>query len=335
MKEIAIIGAGSFSMALAHLLSNKGHKITIWSHSTDIAEYINKNHKNPVFLKDVKLPSNKVKAVTSLSEVLDKPFLLIAIPTQFIRDTLSKVNINSKTIIINCAKGIETNSLKTISEVLEEIFPFEYHNNFAFISGPSFALELAKKQLTAVSVASKSQKVSTIVQKLFSTKYLRVYTSHDIIGIEVCGSLKNVIAIASGIVDGLGLGHNTRAALITRGLAEITRLGIKKGANPLTFLGLAGIGDLVLTCTGDLSRNRHVGVELASGKSLSQILSEMTMIAEGVKTTESAYELSKQLKVEMPIIEQMYQILYHNKSPKKAVEELMTRHLKPEIDFIN
>ncbi len=332
MEKVAILGVGTYGMALAHLIGNKGYDVTVWSHDQDIADYINKNHQNNRYLQDIPLPG-KVYATCSLEKTISQcQFLLVAIPTHFIRSILIQIadKIDPQTIIINAAKGIENQTLLTISEIFLELLPTDLHNRLAYLSGPSFAIELAQKQPTAMSVASQSPLIAETVQKLFSTDYLRLYTSDDVMGIELCGALKNIIAIAAGIVDGLNLGHNSRAALITRGLAEITRLGVKKQANPLTFLGLAGIGDLVLTCTGDLSRNRFVGKELAKGRKIADIVSEMTMIAEGVKTSKSAYDLSKKLNVEMPISEQVYRILYEDLPPKKAVVELMTRDLKSE-----
>ena len=333
MENVSILGVGSYAMALAHLLGEKGYNVLMWSHDKEIADYINTNHRNNIFLKDIVLPDN-VSATTDLNAMItDCKFLLSVLPTQFIRGTLSKISeeIGEDTIIINCAKGIENDTLLTISEMFEEIFPKRIHSQFAFLSGPSFALEVAKKQITAVVVASHSTRVAVEARNLLNSSYFKAFTSKDIIGIEICGSLKNIIAIAAGIVDGLKLGANTQAALITGGIAEITRIGLLKGANLATFLGLAGVGDLVLTATGDLSRNRYVGQQLAKGKKLKDILSEMDMIAEGVKTTASAYELAKQLDIKVPIITEIYCILYEDKPAKKAVEDLMRRNLQSEL----
>jgi glycerol-3-phosphate dehydrogenase (NAD(P)+) len=235
-------------------------------------------------------------------------------------------------VVISATKGIENESLKTMSAIWQEIMPDSISWEYGVLSGPSFAREVVKKVPTAVTVASESKEVAQEVQELFSTEYFRVYTSTDVIGVEMAGALKNIIALAAGMIDGLGLGHNTRAALMTRGLAEMSRLGTSMGAHPLTFLGLAGVGDLVLTCTGDLSRNRTVGYQLGQGKKLAEILAEMKMVAEGVKTTRSVYNLAQQRGIEMPICDQIYKILYEDQPPEKAVAELMQRELKHELD---
>jgi glycerol-3-phosphate dehydrogenase (NAD(P)+) len=233
---------------------------------------------------------------------------------------------------VSATKGIENESLKTMSGVWNEIMPGGANWEYCVLSGPSFAREVVNHVPTAVTVASASKEVAQEMQTLFSTEYFRVYTSTDVTGVEMAGALKNIIALAAGIIDGLGLGHNTRAALITRGLAEMSRLGTSMGAHPLTFLGLAGVGDLVLTCTGDLSRNRSVGYQLGQGKKLTEILGEMKMVAEGVKTTRSVYQLAEQQRIDMPICQQMYRILYEDQPVEKALAELMQRELKHEVD---
>ncbi|MCE9596498.1 MAG: NAD(P)-dependent glycerol-3-phosphate dehydrogenase, partial [Spirochaetia bacterium] len=232
--------------------------------------------------------------------------------------------------MVSAAKGIDRESLRLVSEIFEEELPGKYHKYLSYLSGPSFAKEILKKVHTVVSIASRNEEVAKQVQQMFAHTWFRTYWTPDVTGVEVGGALKNVIAIAAGVSDGLGLGHNTRAALITRGLAEITQLGIRKGADPLTFLGLAGLGDLVLTCTGDLSRNRTVGFKLGQGMKLKDVLAEMNQVAEGVVTTESTYLLAKKLNVEMAITEQVYQLLYKDKDPKQVVRDLMTRDLKRE-----
>ncbi len=333
MEKVSILGVGSYAMALGHLLGTKGHPVLMWSHDQGISDAINQSHRNPQFLKEITLP-NTVQSTISLQETVDDcDYLISVLPTHFIRNTLGQIasDIQDKTIIINGAKGIENTTLLTISEMLEEIFPQRLHSQIAFISGPSFALELAQKQITAVTVASHSGRVLDQVKKLLTTQYFKVFTTIDVIGVEICGSLKNIVAIAAGMVDGLKLGANTQAAMITGGLAEITRIGIRKGANMSTFLGLAGVGDLLLTCTGELSRNRYVGRQLALGKKTSDILSEMDMVAEGVKTTFSAMELAKKLEVKVPIIEEMYKMLYEDKPAKEVVENLLSRDLQAEL----
>jgi glycerol-3-phosphate dehydrogenase (NAD(P)+) len=235
-------------------------------------------------------------------------------------------------VIVSATKGIENESLKTMWGIWQEIMPDRMEWEYSVLSGPSFAREVVKKVPTAVTVASASRETAEEIQRLFSTNYFRVYTSTDVIGVEMGGALKNIIALAAGIVDGLGLGHNARAALMTRGLAEMSRLGTSLGAHPLTFLGLAGVGDLVLTCTGDLSRNRTVGYKLGQGAKLSEILSDMQMVAEGVKTTQSVYALAGQQGIDMPICEQIYRILYEDHPAEQALAELMQRELKHEVE---
>ena len=333
MSKIGMLGVGSFAMALAHLLGHKGEEILMWSHDPSIAESINKTHKNNHFLTEMTLPTH-VHSTTSLDETIkDCAYLISVIPSQFIRPVIGEIasKIGDDVIIINGAKGIENDTLKTISEIFEELFPKRLHSQLAYISGPSFAAELAQKQITAVAVASHSENTAQKVKDLLTTSYFKVLTTKDVIGIELCGSLKNIIAIAAGIVDGLNLGANTQAALITGGLTEIRRIGIQKGANITTFHGLAGVGDLVLTCTGDLSRNRFVGRELAKGKKISQILNNMEMVAEGVKTTLSAYQLAQKLGVKIPIITEIYKIIYEDKEPQKAVSDLMTLDFQSDL----
>jgi glycerol-3-phosphate dehydrogenase (NAD(P)+) len=231
---------------------------------------------------------------------------------------------------VSATKGIENDSLKTVSEVLEEVLPIKYHPYLAYLSGPSFAREVAEHVPTAVVAASYSEKLCLQVQEAFRHHYFRVYRSHDVVGVEIGGSLKNVIAIAAGIADGMGYGHNARAAIITRGLAEMSRMAVAKGANPLTLAGLSGMGDLVLTCTGGLSRNRQVGMQLGQGASIDSILADMSMVAEGVKTAQSVHDLAKRIGVEMPICDGVYSILYEGKTAKQAMMDLMGRELKRE-----
>jgi glycerol-3-phosphate dehydrogenase (NAD(P)+) len=258
--------------------------------------------------------------------------LLFVTPSQVTRQVLSQTlpELSAQTLIVSASKGIENDSLMLLSQVFEELLPTDMHNNLGFLSGPSFANEVSIDMPTAVVAAARDEVVAKKIQTIFSTETFRVYNHRDIIGVELGGAMKNVIAIAAGVADGLGFGHNTRAALITRGLAEMTRLGIRLGGAAETFAGLAGMGDLVLTCTGDLSRNRSVGIELGKGRKIDEILNGMQMVAEGVKTTLSAYQLATKLAVDVPIIEQMYLILYQNKDPRQAVTDLMLRDLKSE-----
>ena len=332
--KIGVVGAGNWGSALANLLGLKGFKVDLWAFETEVRDQIQKYRENKVFLPGISLspnifPSNDIAGVVS-----DKDLVVIVVPSHVMRETARKITglISKDTTIVSASKGIENKTHLTMSGVLKEILFEIPEGNFAVLSGPSFAREVALKVPTLVTVASKDRKTAGFVQRVFATPFFRVYTNNDIIGVELGGSVKNVIAIAAGIIDGLGLGLNTRAALITRGLTEIRRLGIKLGANPRTFTGLAGIGDLVLTCTGDLSRNHTVGKKIGQGKKLKDILSEMCMVAEGVKTTKSVYNLSRKLGVEMPISCEIYHILYDDFSPKEALYKLMTRDLKQELD---
>lgn len=333
-ENIGVIGAGSWGTTLADLLAKKGHNVTLWAYEPELVEEMTQTRSNSLFLPGISL-SPELKFTNVLQEaVADKTVLLFVVPSQVTRSVIKSALpfISGSALIVSASKGIELDTLKTVSQIYEEILPHELSANFSALSGPSFAREVAQEMPTAVAVASGRQDVAKHVQHTFTTRFFRVYTNDDVIGVELGGAIKNVIAIAAGISDGLGFGHNTRAALITRGLAEMTRLGRAMGAQTATFAGLAGMGDLVLTCTGDLSRNRSVGIKLGEGRRLAEILGEMRMVAEGVKTTESAYNLASRLKVEMPITEKVYQVLYKDKPAREAVLELMTRDLKAE-DF--
>ena len=330
--QIGVIGAGSWGTTLANLLAKKGFEVSLWAYENDLVQAIATARENPLYLPGVKL-SEKIFPTNSLKEVCQhKDFLISVSPSQVVRQVIQEIHpyLSPQVKIVSATKGIENNTLFTMSKVLKEALAFNDGKHLAFLSGPSFALEVSKEIPTAVTIASENQELAGEVQHIFSTPYFRVYTNPDVVGVELGGALKNIIAIATGISDGLGFGCNTRAALITRGLAEMSRLALKMGANPLTLSGLAGLGDLVLTCTGELSRNRSVGVKLGEGIGLTQILKDMKMVAEGIKTTKSASDLSEKMNVEMPITEQTYNILYHDKDPKEAVIELMGRDLKDE-----
>src|SRR5210317_365723 len=332
MMNIGVIGAGSWGTTLADLLAKKGFPVTLWVYESDLAERMAKTRINDLYLNGFTLSPN-LAFTNELSEaVIDRQLLLLVSPSQVMRQVLKQLqpHLDKTCLLVSAAKGIENNSLQLMSEVLEEVLGAEVKNRCAFLSGPSFAKEVAEEQPTAVTVAADDLGVAHRVQEIFSTDYFRVYTNQDVVGVEIGGALKNVIALAAGVSDGLGFNHNARAALITRGLVEIGRLGMAKGAIESTFAGLAGMGDLVLTCTGDLSRNRSVGMELGRGRKLDEILNQMHMVAEGVKTTLSAYQFANKLGVKMPITEQMYQILYEDKDPKLAVADLMRRALTSE-----
>jgi glycerol-3-phosphate dehydrogenase (NAD(P)+) len=334
--KIGVVGAGSWGTALANLLALKGFKIDLWVFEKEIKDQIESFGENREFLPGVSLsdrifPSNDMKDV-----VMGKDLVVVVVPSHVMRETANHIreHILKETIIVSASKGIENKTHLTMSGVLREILYETDADAFAVLSGPSFAREVVKQVPTVVAVASKNLKVAGFVQHVFATPYFRVYTNNDMVGVEMGGAVKNVIAIAAGIIEGLGLGLNTRAALITRGLTEIRRLGLKLGANPRTFAGIAGIGDLVLTCTGNVSRNHTVGKKIGEGMKLDDILSEMRMVAEGVKTAKSVYNLSKKLGVEMPISHEVYHILYDDISPQEAVHRLMTRDLKQELDEV-
>ncbi len=333
--EVGVVGAGSWGTALARLLATNGHSVHLWVYEEEIAEQIKKYRENKTFLPGIALPQS-IEATTHLSEVLDqKKLLILAVPSHFFRDIFRRMVpflsvIKKECLWISATKGIENDTLLTMSGVLTELLPPEYHPFIGCLSGPTFAKEVSRDLPAAVTLASIHDKTAEKAQRFLSNSTFRVYTNLDLIGVELGGALKNVIALAAGISDGLGLGHNSRAALITRGLAEICRLGEKMGARRPTFFGLAGIGDLVLTCTGELSRNRSVGLRLGQGEKLPAILSTMTMVAEGIKTTRAAYQLSNRQQIEMPIVSQIYGILYEGCDPRQSVKDLMARDLKAE-----
>jgi glycerol-3-phosphate dehydrogenase (NAD(P)+) len=332
--KLGVVGAGSWGTALANLLATKGYTVDHWVFEQEVCGQMATERENRPFLPGVRLsenlrPSNDLDAV-----VADKDLVLLVVPSHVMRPVTARMagTIGPRTIVACASKGIENDTHLTMSGVLGETLPNMPKENYAVLSGPSFAREVAREAPTAVTVASASPATAEIVQQIFATPAFRVYTHDDVIGVELGGSVKNVIAIAAGVIDGLGMGLNTRAALITRGLTEMRRLGLRMGANPRTFPGLAGVGDLVLTCTGDLSRNHTVGREIGRGKRLKQLLAEMHMVAEGVKTAKSVYNLSRKLTVEMPICHAIYHVLYEDLPAREAVYRLMTRDLKHELD---
>lgn len=330
--NIGVIGAGSWGTTLANVLAKKGHQVTLWVYEADLAARLTETRVNDLYLEGFTLSQNLSYTSDLAQAASGRELLVLVPPSQVMRPVLKQLqpHLADDCLLVSAAKGIENDSLLTMSEVLEEVLGSAVKSRYAFLSGPSFAREVAAEQPTAVAVAAEQMPVAERVQDVFSTDYFRVYTNQDVMGVEIGGAMKNVIALAAGVGDGLGFNHNARAALITRGLVEIARLGKAKGAVESTFYGLAGMGDLVLTCTGDLSRNRTVGIELGRGRTLDEILKQMRMVAEGVKTTLSAYQLARKLDVTMPITEQMYQILYEDKDPKVAVADLMQRALTSE-----
>lgn len=331
--KIGVIGAGSWGTTIADMLALNGHGITLWVYEADLCERMRDRGENDVYLPGFAL-SKEIKFTNSIEEAVSGMEIVVsAAPAQVVRRVVSKAvpYISENTIIVSLSKGIEEGTLMLMSDLLKETLPKGLNKNLCFLSGPSFAKEVALKMPTAVVIASENKDAAQKAQKVFSTPYFRIYTHDDVTGVELGGAVKNVIAIATGIADGLGFGYNSRAALITRGLAEISRLGAKMGANPLTFSGLAGLGDLVLTCTGELSRNRTVGYKIGKGATLEEVTSGMNMVAEGVATSRAVYQLSKKIGIEMPITEHVYKILYERLSAKEAVINLMSRDLKREV----
>jgi len=332
--RIGIVGAGSWGTAIADLLACKGFATHLWVFEKEVKEHIEQFHENKLYLPDHQLSPNLTASNDLVDVVSEKDLIVIVVPSHVMRNVTRQMagHLSAGTIFTSASKGIEQKTHLTMSGVIKENLPEVEDDRMATISGPSFAKEVAQKMPTSVTVACRNLEIAARVQHVFATPYFRVYTSDDIVGVELGGSVKNVIAIASGMLDGLGMGLNTRAALITRGMTEVRRLGLHLGANPRTFTGLAGFGDLVLTCTGNLSRNYTVGMKLGQGKKLQQILDEMHMVAEGVKTAKSVYNFSRKLGVDMPICHEIYRILYEDLAPKEAVYRLMTRTLKQELD---
>jgi len=323
MRKIGVVGAGSWGTALANHLALKGTGVDLWVRERDVFHQIRDRRMNDTFLPGIRL-SKKIEPVQSFRQV--------AREKDVFRNTLRKLApyLSAEAPLVVGTKGIESETLMTMSQVVKSVIPEYGSERFACLSGPSFAREVCEKHPTAVTLASSNKGLARSLQELFSTEYFRVYTTQDVIGVELGGALKNVIAIAAGVLDGLGFGSNARAALITRGAAEIARLGVSLGAEPVTFAGLAGIGDLILTCTGDLSRNRMVGLKIAQGMPVDKIISSMKMVAEGIKTSLSAYRLAKKMGIEMPITTEVYHIIYKGKEPRRAVKDVMTRELKAE-----
>ncbi len=334
INRTAVIGAGSWGTALARLLGEKGQDVTLWGHRADHMAELAASRENVRYLPGFTLPDTIRIESDPAAAVRGARCVLMVVPSHGFRDVFRRLlpHLDPGTLLVSAVKGIEVGTRMTMTGIMaEEAGGRRDDFHYGVLSGPSFAKEVAEHQPTAVTIAFADQEAARAVQYLFATEYFRAYTGDDVIGLEISGAMKNVIAIAAGICDGLGYGLNTRAALITRGLAEITRMGVAMGARPLTFSGLGGLGDLVLTCTGSLSRNRTVGLKLGQGKTLGQALDEMTMVAEGVKTTKSCYNLARQLGVEMPILEQTYQVLYEDKDTRSAVRDLLGRDLKKEL----
>ncbi|WP_252503450.1 NAD(P)H-dependent glycerol-3-phosphate dehydrogenase [Sporosarcina sp. Marseille-Q4943] len=336
MERVSVIGAGSWGTAIAFVLAENEHDCLLWTRRAEQSAEINEKHTNASYLPGITLPANLNATSDLAAAVQHADVIVIAVPTKAIRDLCADINKlagNSK-LIVHVSKGIEPDTLKRISEVIEEEVSPDNRKAIVALSGPSHAEEVVLRHPTTITAASFDQEAAEHVQDLFMNHYFRVYTNDDLVGVELGAALKNVIALAAGITDGIGYGDNAKAALITRGLAEITRLGVKMGANPLTFSGLTGLGDLIVTCTSVHSRNWKAGNMLGQGKSLDDVVSGMGMVIEGVRTTKAAYQLSKRFDVSMPLTEALYSVLFDNVPPKEAVDQLMNRMKKQEIEDI-
>ena len=332
MKNLSIIGAGSWGTALAIVLAPRFPHVRIWVYETDLAARMRISRENDIYLPGFRLPDH-VEVTTELPAALEGADIVLSVmPSHLVRRLYQQMlpHVKESMLFVSATKGLENGSLLRSSEVIREVLSAQMTPRVAVISGPTFAKEVARFEPTALVVASSDGRVADRIQAAFSGPTFRLYSSSDTIGVEIGGSIKNVVAIGAGVLHGMGLGHNPMAALITRGLAEMTRLAVAMGGQPLTLAGLAGLGDLVLTCNGDLSRNRTVGVELAHGRKLDEIVSSMKMVAEGIKTTNVAVDLAKRYSVEMPISEQMFQVLNFGVSPREAIQRLMERSLKGE-----
>jgi len=328
----AVVGAGSWGTALALLLHRNGHPVRLWSYEPEVARAIREEGENRAYLAGVPVPRD-LAVTADLAEALRGAELVVSVtPAQFVGKVMGEAapHIDPDTIVVSASKGIETGTLRRVDQILASILPERAGKRLVILSGPSFALEVAQETPTVVVAASASEEARVAVQRAFGSPTFRVYTNADVVGVGLAGALKNVIAIATGVCAGLGFGHNTQAAVITRGLAEMTRLGVAMGAQASTFYGLAGIGDLVLTCTGELSRNRTTGFRIGRGESVAQILADTRSVVEGVLTTPAAHALAAREGVEMPIVEQMNAILKEGKAPREAVQDLMLRDPKSE-----
>ncbi|GAB7386249.1 NAD(P)H-dependent glycerol-3-phosphate dehydrogenase [Bacillaceae bacterium] len=335
-KQVAVIGAGSWGTALATVLSDKGYEVRLWSRSEAVAAEINRRHTNRRYLPEAVLPES-ISCSTSLADVArGQRAFLIVVPSHAMREVIRALSphLSKDALIIHATKGLETETLKRMSEVIAEELPASFRERIVCLSGPSHAEEVVRKSPTTVVVAAHRLSLAEAAQDLLMTNRFRVYTNPDVIGVEIGGALKNVIALGAGLSDGLGFGDNAKAALMTRGLAEIGRLGVALGANPLTFAGLAGVGDLIVTCTSRYSRNWRAGNMLAQGKPLDEVLRQMGMVVEGVKTTKAAYELAKRHEVVMPITTELYKVLFERKPVKDAVEDLMGRVRTHEMEKV-
>jgi len=330
--RIAVLGAGSWGTTLALLLNANAHQVILWSHREEHVRDITEHRENTKLLPGIPIPS-AITVTSDLEYATQAPELIVAaVPAQFLRTVAARLTARdlSATLIVNVAKGIENESLMTMSEVLQDVLPSVRLEHLCTLSGPSFAEEVARNVPTAVVAAAPSLATARRVQQVFMAPYFRVYSSEDLRGVELAGSMKNVVAIGAGIAEGVGFGDNTKAAILTRATAELSRLGKALGANPMTFAGLSGIGDLIVTCMSKHSRNRHVGEEIGRGRPLSKVLGEMIMVAEGVATCRSVRDMGARFHVELPIVNEVYAVLFEGKDPKLATAQLMTRGAKDE-----
>jgi glycerol-3-phosphate dehydrogenase (NAD(P)+) len=330
---VAVLGGGSFGTCLA-VLASRQHDVVLWARDADVVEGIRRDHRNPRYLRDIPLPRS-LRATCDLEEALrGRELVIVSVPSHALRPVLASAlpHLAPGALLVATMKGIEIETGMTVNQVFEDVLPEPSHPRVVYLSGPSFAREIAQHKPTAVTVASHQLSCAVSVQGSLSTPWFRCYSSDDVVGVEVGGAVKNVVAIAVGMCDGLEMGLNARAGLMTRGLREIARLGVRLGANPLTFHGLSGMGDLILTCTGDLSRNRRVGIELGQGRTPAEILADMDQVAEGVKTTYAVCRLAERLGVEMPIADAVRRVLDGELGPKEAGFQLLTRQLRTELE---
>lgn len=337
MTAIGVLGAGSWGTALAVHLADSGRPVVQWARRPELAEMLERERTNSSYLKGIEFPAS-LRVTSDLKDLARCEVVLVVVPShgfrEVVRNFLAVVPRDHHPILVSATKGIETESLARMSEVtFEEAVAADREVPFAVLAGPSFAAELAALMPTVAVVASRDGDISTRLRHELSTSTFRLYSTSDVVGVELGGTTKNVVAIAAGVVSGLGLGHNTLAALLTRGLHEITRLGLAYGGKSRTFAGLAGMGDLVLTCTGGLSRNRRLGLELAAGKTLEEITGSSPMVAEGVRNSQAVAHIAGRRGVEMPITEQMVEVLYNDKSPRQVISDLMSRDLRPESEL--
>ena len=329
IEKAAVLGAGSWGTALSLALADRGLEVTTYGNEPKVAEDLNTNHRNSKYLPDVDLPTN-VKGSVDIGDVIDKPLILMVVPSQVARIVLKDVaaaGIPESTLLLTCTKGIDPSTGKLMHQLIEEIFP---NNPIAVLSGPSHAEEVANRMATAAVIGCADVAVAERVQEVFTLPWFRTYTSEDVVGIELGSTVKNVFAIAAGIIDGLGLGDNTKAAMVTRGLAEMTRLGTAVGGKPETFRGLSGIGDLIVTCYSVHSRNNRFGRLLGEGKTLDEAIATVTQVAEGVPNAKNAFEMARKLNVRTPLIDEVYAVLFEKKSTTEALESLLNRDLRAE-----